>query len=481
MSLLPGQRDGSTLGARLPATLAGSRGPAFMNPGPTPPDPAAADLPAALQRAARELRAHLEGGIIPFWTANARDAEHGGYLTRFDGEGRSLGTPEKYLNKQCRLLWWFSTLARRHPANRDYAALAEHGFRFIRRHFWDERHGGWRWKVRGDGARLDDGKVVYGQSFAIYALAEHALATGDAEARRLAEATFDLLQVHGADTRHGGYLENLEPDWTPSAPGFHAGDRKSLDTHMHLLESFTVLLELTGRELHRRKLLEVAALIRDRMIDPATGCGRNQFDLAFNPVPAIAIRRTWNAERAGEAPAVPTDTTSYGHNLELAWLTRRALEVAREDAAPWAAMMRRLADHALAHGLDREHGGVFRDGTASGGPLVLEKEFWQNAEALAGFLDAWQATDDARHAEAFLNVWDFARRHFVAPCGEWRVLLDRAGRPIDGHVGNDWKAVYHTGRAALECLDRFSQVFAARKPEEGDHLEGSAAERGVRP
>lgn len=441
---------------------------------PTPQNPS---LRLELASARDQLRRHLEEGIIPFWRANAADRAHGGYLTRFDGEGRSRGTPERYLNKQCRLLWWFSALARRGRGRREHLGLAGHGFEFIRRHFWDERHGGWRWKVRADGTSLDDGKVVYGQSFAIYALAEHALATGAEASRRLAEQTFDLLQVHCADTRFGGYLENLEADWTPATAGFHAGDRKSLDTHMHLLESFTVLYELTGRELHRRKLLEVAALIRDRMVDPATGCGRNQFDLAFDPLPAIAIRRTWNAERQGQAPATPTDTTSYGHNLELAWLLRRALAVAREDPRPWEATMRGLADHALAHGLDREHGGVFRDGTATGGPLVLEKEFWQNAEALVGFLDAWQATGDGRHAEAFLRVWDFARRHFVAPCGEWRVLLDRSGHVLDGDVGNDWKAVYHTGRAALECVERLSQVFAPAMPGEGRPLGVSTGER----
>ena len=418
--------------------------------------PANLSTPPALRLATPELRRHLDDGIIPFWATRAADREHGGYLVRFDGAGRSLGTPEKYLNTQCRLLWWFSTLARDGRNRGVHLALARHGYEFIRRHFWDGTNGGWFWKVRFDGDRLDDGKVVYGQSFAIYALAEYALATGEAESRRLAEETFDLLQIRCADVRNGGYHENLEPDWVPSAAGFHGGDRKSLDSHMHLLESFTVLLELTGKEAHRRKLLEVAGIIRDRMIDSSTGCGRNQFDLTFRPIPALAIRRTWNAERHGESPAAPTDTTSYGHNVELAWLLRRALAVAGEDQTSWQPVLRGLADHAVTHGVDGEHGGVFRDGTAAGGPLVLEKEFWQNAEALVGFLDAWEASGDEQHAAAFLNVWNFARRHFIAPCGEWRVLLDRSGRILDGEVGNDWKVCYHTGRAMLECVRRLA-------------------------
>ncbi len=411
-----------------------------------------------LREAASEMQRHLEEGLIPFWMGRASDAEYGGYLTWFDEAGRSLGTSEKYLNTQCRLLWWFSALTRRYPGKPEYPALARTGFEFITRNFWDARHGGWRWKVARDGRSIDDGKVVYGQSFAIYALAEYALATGSAEAVRLAEQTFERLLTKCADTRNGGYVENLEPDWTQSAAEFHAGDRKSLDTHMHLLESFTVLYSLTRREVHRKKLLEVARLIQKHMIDPATGCGRNQFDLSFKPLPAIAIRRTWNAERQGEAPGAPTDTTSYGHNLELAWLLRRGLETAGDSLDAAFPAIRRLTEHAVAHGIDWEQGGVFRDGTASGGPLVREKEFWQNAEALVGLLDGFELFGDVRYRAAFLNVWDFARDHFIAPCGEWRILLDQAGRPLDANVGNDWKVAYHTGRALLECTERLTRL-----------------------
>ena len=419
-----------------------------------------ASLRENLGSVAAEMHAHLHGGLIPFWRERAADRDRGGYLTCFNEAGESRGTHEKYLNTQCRLLWWFATLVRSQGGATEFAALARHGFEFITRHFWDDLHGGWFWKVGGDGARLDDGKVVYGQSFAIYALSEYARAMDDPRALELADRTFDLLQVHCADPRHGGYLENLEPDWTPSAPGFAAGDRKSLDTHMHLMESFTTLYAMSRREVHRRKLLEVTQLIQARMIDPVTGCGRNQFTTDFTAIPAIAIRRTWNAERQGEAPAVPTDTTSYGHNVELAWLMRCALEIAGADLTATKPALRRLLDHAVTHGLDREHGGIFRDGTAGGGPLVLEKEFWQNAEVLVGFLDGFELFGEPRYLDAFFNVWAFARDHFIAPCGEWRVLLDRTGRPLNSDVGNDWKVSYHTGRALLECVARLERLQA---------------------
>ena len=61
------------------------------------------------------------------------------------------------------------------------------------------------------------------------------------------------------------------------------------------------LLRLDALLLSLVHLLELVDLIAEKMVDGEHGCGRNQFDLAFNPIPAIAIRRTWNAERLGEA------------------------------------------------------------------------------------------------------------------------------------------------------------------------------------
>ncbi len=411
------------------------------------------DDDAQLLRA--RLQQNLEQGVIPFWSSRAVDPAFGGYLTNFDAAGRSLPCEEKYLNTQCRLLWWFSRLSRAYPHTTEFRQHADAGRAFIIAHFWDSDHGGWRWKVRRDGSTLDDAKIVYGQSFAIYAFAEHALATGDEASLAYAAQTLSCLQSHAADGRHGGYVENLQADWTPAGSGAGGGDRKGLDTHMHLMEALTTLYRASGAEPHREKLLEVIDLIVRRMIDPSSGCGLNQFDLAWNPIDAIAIDRTWNAERGGPRPSKPIDTTSYGHNLELAWLLRDAVAAAKSGFAAYEPVFRRLVDHALERGLDAEYGGLYRDGLRDGEALVLEKEFWQQAEGLLGLIDAYVALGDARYLDAARNVWDFVERHMlVAGLGEWRVLVDRRGSPIDSNLGNPWKVSYHTGRALLESVRR---------------------------
>ena len=415
-----------------------------------------------LEKLCTEFRSSLEEGIIPFWLQRGWDQGFGGFLTNFDEHGRELPNPEKYLNTQARMIWWFSTLARHYPNRDEYKELAVKGVEFLIKYFWDMEYGGWYWKSKRDGTCLDNGKVVYGQSFAIYALAEYHRATKDNDGLKYASDTFDLLQVYCADTLRGGYYENLERDWSLAPPGFYGGDRKGLDTHMHLMEAFTTLYAASGQAIHRRKLMEVVDLINHKMIDPRTGCGRNQFDLAFIPIPAIALNRTWNAEREGESPAVPTDTTSYGHNVELAWLINRALMTAEVDAAPYRETMHHLLSHAVKHGVDWEFGGIYRDGTSLGGALIKDKEFWQNAEVLVGFLDGYENTGEIIFLDAFENVWHFVNTFMISQkVGEWHTLLNRKGEAIDPKIGNPWKVAYHSGRATLECYTRLQRLIQA--------------------
>ena len=87
---------------------------------------------------------------------------------------------------------------------------------------------------------------------------------------------------------------------------------------------------------------------------------------------------------------------------------------------------RRLAEHTLKYGLDREYGGVYRDGPHDGPALVQDKEWWQNCELMVGFLDAYEHFADDRYAEAFLAVWSFAKaKLIIRKFGERRQLLDR--------------------------------------------------------
>lgn len=413
-----------------------------------------------------DITNHLEKGIIPFWTNNAIDREYGGYITCFDKSGRETGDKDKYIVTQTRMIWGLSAYYRYYPEKKNLIEEAKQGVDFLIKYFWDKNYGGWYWKVGRTGTLIDDGKIVYGQSFAIYALSEYSIASGNPIGLEYASNTFDLLQKYCVDTYNGGYYENFEYNWVKSGEGYEGGDRKTLDVHMHLMEAFTNLYKCSNEQIHRRKLEEIISIILNRMIDRDNGCGFSQFDSAFNPIPAIDVKRTWNSEREkGAVNLNSIDTTSYGHNVEFAWLLNKASEILGKKRDFYDEIIRKIVDHCIKYGIDHQYGGVYRDGPFIGEAIVKDKEWWQNCEVLVGLLEAFEKFGDKKYFEAFLKTWYFNKKYMINDkVGEWRQLLDRKGNIIIDNIGNPWKAIYHTGRAMLECklrLERLCSKFSA--------------------
>jgi mannobiose 2-epimerase len=421
-------------------------------------------MEALRERALPQMTAHL-AGLAEFWRTRARDPE-GGFRSTFDPDGRPVPETVKSLIAQTRILWSCSALARA-TGDAAFADLAHHGMDYLATRFWDEANGGWHWLVGLDGRPVDRAKLMYGQSFGLYATCAYAQVFGDHRARELAEATFAAMHK-AVDAAHGGFFENLDPAWEPEATA--SGRRKSLDIHLHLMESFTALARLTGSPVHRRRLGQVRDLILGRMLDPSGNTGGNQFTADFEPLRPIVIDRTWIAERHGDGgasvPAPAGMTASYGHDLELGWLLGQADQLLDGDVRAHAGLVDRLAGNTLEFGYDHAAGGVYREGPPGAPASDTDKEFWQNAEALVGFLHAHQVTGREDYLAAFAKTWDFARAHLIHPdLGEWRTRTTASGQIADAALGNQWTGAYHTVRAALESVARLEAILAAGAPE----------------
>lgn len=410
-----------------------------------------------------QIQSSLQDGIIPFWLDRALDTVEGGYLTSFDQHGQFYGDGTKNIVTQSRMVWGFSALL---PYARDkdkerMREAAYHGACYLRDTFWDPTYEGFYWLLNRDGSVKDGAKLTYGQGFAIYALTAFYLAYQEEWALELASRGFVLLQSYAADTFNGGYYENIERDWSLSPAGAYAGERKSLDIHMHLLETFTLLAEATGKEIHTRKLQEVWNLINTHMVDAEKGYAYNQFDSAFTRIPAINIKRTWNDERESNEESSPLlDTTSFGHNVELSWLADYALETIGERRPEDDELLARLLDHSLALGVDKEYGGVFRDGIADQEVVVFDKEWWQNFESMVGFINGYYRYGKQEYLEAFISIWTFIKDNFLSKeFKESYQLLNRKGEVLISNLGNDWKGMYHTGRSLAESLKRLQHIM----------------------
>ena len=404
---------------------------------------------------------YLTETLLPFWIERAPDPAYGGFLTYFDRHGRPTGETTKTFLMQIRMLYTLSSAYRAGYGAGRCADLARMGADFIREHYWDREHEGWIWVADREGRPTVTDKIGYGQCFALYAFSEYYLATGDARGREAAERTYAAICKHMADTRHGGYFEIMQPDWQPARPGRYGGDRKSMDVHMHMMEALTTLYEMTGSPTHRRRLLEVIDLLCAKMVRPDSGTGYIQFSLDFRPLPAILFAVEWGRDAEPEdGQQRPLDYTSYGHNVEFAWLLLHAADVLGLERGTYAGIVRRIFDHCVAWGIDREYGGVFVEGPHAAPPTLTEKQFWQQAEVLVGMLDAYLLFGDEVYWRAFRNVYDFVFAHFVNldAGGEWYERVDRAGRPVDDALGHAWKISYHTVRSMVQVVERLRKI-----------------------
>ncbi len=410
----------------------------------------------------REAENHLINELLPFWTTRMEDKKDGGFITHFDMHGKDTGENEKSLVAQTRCIYTIASAHRAGYGEGKYATLAKHGVDFLIDKMWDSKHGGFFWMMDRKGKVKIDKKIIYGHSFAVYALSEYSLATGDSRGLEYACKVFDLLQKYCVDTMYGGYWEMFHRNWKLCGPGSQGGDRKTLDVHMHLMEAFTTLFELTGQEVHHRKLLEIIDILIYRIIHPVYKTGIPQFFKDWTIAPQIKFDIIWGWDRfSGEGQkANVTDNTCYGHNAEFAWLLRHALEILNIDADIYRDLFEKIFDHTVNNGIDTELGGVFVEGPHSGGVCDREKEFWQQAEVLIGLLDAVLMFENEKYWEAYKNVHRFVFDKMINKgIGEWFPLLSRRGEPIWTHMGHSWKINYHTVRSMIQSIKRMNKIL----------------------
>jgi mannobiose 2-epimerase len=398
------------------------------------------DPSAPLQRIETDLRQN----ILPFWINHGVDHSRGSFLGSLTNELDSDRTVERGALLTTRILWTYAAAYReyRDPA---YLAMADLAYADLNKRFLDTQHGGFFWSIAADGAVLRDRKQVYGQAFAIYALAEYHAATGRREPLDQAIATFRLIEARAREHRYGGYLEAFGRNWEPIADMrlsvVDQNDPKSQNTMLHIMEAYTNLLRVwpdTGLQQALRALVEV---MLTRIVDPATA----HLGLFF--------ANDWTLR---------SDKISYGHDIEAAWLLTRAAEALGDPALLGRVrlLVVKIAEVTLAEGVDAD-GGVINEGS-SAGFTDTNKEWWQQAEAVIGFLNAYQISREARFLAAAIRTWNFIETHLIdRRHGEWLRGVTREGRALTGQLKvSFWKCPYHNSRMGLEVVSRLRELAA---------------------
>ncbi len=387
-----------------------------------------------------EFKKELTNNILPFWIEKMQDTEHGGFYGCIDGNEILHPKANKGAVLNARILWTFSA-AYRILKKEEYLKIAERAFHYIKDYFIDQTHGGVYWELDYWGNPVNTKKQTYAQGFALYGFSEFYRATANPEALAMAKEFFFLLEKC-FDPKLGGYLEAYTHDWQPiedvRLSDKDANEKKTMNTHLHVLEPYTNLCRIWDDEQLKDAQRKLIHIFTDKILDSKT----NHLNLFFD--------EEWN---------VKSTAISYGHDIEAAWLLYEAAEVLGDKQLTdrIKTLSLKIAD-AASEGLQTDGSLIYEK---DGNHTDLERHWWVQAEAVVGYMYAHKISDNADYKEKAKQVWTYIQQSIIDKSnGEWHWsrLADGSINTRDNKAGF-WKCPYHNGRMCMEMIESFQPFY----------------------
>ncbi|MCL2388708.1 MAG: AGE family epimerase/isomerase [Defluviitaleaceae bacterium] len=384
-------------------------------------------------------KADLEGNLMKWWAENTVDEKHGGFYGAINADNTPDETADKFIVLNARLVWTYSACYDA-TKNEKYKKLAQRAYEYVATHFYDKKYGGFYTWVNYRGEPVAEHKFTYGNAFAIYGLVEYARVFNCNEAKMMAQETAKLLDANMWDIQYGGYYEMASREWqyTPNVNLLTADTRvqKTMNTHLHMVEAYTNLLRIDNSKALRSKVRELLYLILNKIV--------NRDNWHFY----LFQTRDW-------APTTPDLT--LGHDIEGSWLLYETAEALGESEA--------LADtRKVAVNMARA---AYDDGIAESGAMhteyhLHERRFsanfswWEQCEAVVGFLNAWQLTKEDKFLDAALAALEYVDKHFIdRTLGGWYAWVNNDGTPMSRLSKADgYTCPYHNARMSIEVMRR---------------------------
>jgi cellobiose epimerase len=390
----------------------------------------------ALEFYEADLKVEL-ANILDYWLKYSGDSIYGGFIGRVDNNNIRDYSAPKGAVLNARILWSFSAAYNLNP-RAEYLDIATRSFNYIVEHFLDKQYGGVYWTVTPLGVPLETKKQVYAIAFAIYAFSEYFKASKNEAAKQNATELFSVLTSKAFDGEKGGYFEAFTADWQPIADlrlsSKDANEKKTMNTHLHILEAYTTLYGIWNDgalEDHIRRLIQN---FLDHIVDK-----KGHLILFFD--------ENWNKK---------SNTISYGHDIEAAWLLLEAAEAIGDRQ-----LIDKVKDvsiklsHGACEGLAK-NGGMHYEYEPENQHLITEKHWWVQAEAMVGFFNAYQLTQEDHFLEKSIGVWLYTSHNILdSKNGEWFWGVSDDGRVMaDQDKIGHWKCPYHNSRACIEIIRR---------------------------
>lgn len=382
-----------------------------------------------------------KNNLLNFYLENSIDKDNGGFYGEVNISNQPDPAADKSLILNSRILWSFSS-AYRKDKKASYKKAADRAYNYLLDNFEDQKYGGFYWLLDSEGNPLKTKKQIYGQAFSVYALSEYFKAFNKDETLKKAVDTFALIENKSYDVKYGGYFEAYSRKWEQienmSLSKKDLNSAKSMNTHLHILEAYTNLYRVWSDPELKAKLEELLEIILNKIIDQKIYCFKLFFD------------EQWNAK---------SETVSFGHDIEGSWLIYEAAEVLGEqyllDFAEEFSL--KMAAEVLENGR-AEDGSIYYE--FEGGNFDKDRHWWPQAEALVGFLNAYQLSGSEEFLEAALKVWNYILKNLIDhEKGGWYWLISEENKISQKAKINPWKSSYHNSRACYQAAERLKTIM----------------------
>lgn len=414
-----------------------------------------------------EMFINLKESILENWYPLVIDETEGGYFSNVSYDWKIEPQQDKMVVSQARHIWTTSKAAAflDDPVYIDYA---EHGYNFLKEEMWDKEFGG-LFQIRSRSGKYSeyngwrDEKRTYGNAFGIYGLASLFNLTGNEEVLEFAKEIYYWIEEHSYDPEYKGYFQFITNDGKPfgkdDAYKSIAGDNnevgyKDQNSSIHLLEAYTELYNVWKDPQLKEKLHSILCLIRDKMTTE-----KGYLNLFFN--------NNWTPVSFKNAPEdvrkanYGLDHVSFGHDYETAFLMLEASHMLGiENDTTTLKVAKKMMDHALENGFDRNVGGFYDAGyyfNDSDKCTIIKdtKNWWAQAEGLNSLLIFSNLfPDEKKYRYAFLNQWQYIKKYILDnENGDWfEGGIDKEPHFKTGPKSQIWKCTYHTSRALMNCI-----------------------------
>ncbi|WIV12871.1 MULTISPECIES: AGE family epimerase/isomerase [Clostridia] len=387
------------------------------------------------------LKSHIFT-ILNFYYPQCMDDKNEGYYNCFLDDGTICDYNTKHLISTTRFIYDFSvgSIIGNQPGW--YVRALSQGLSFLQKNHLDHKNGGYYWILR-DQRVEDPTKFAYGHAFVLLSAARAAQA-GMAQATKIIEYTYNVLEKHFWEPRYRLYKDEISADWSVVSP------YRGQNSNMHMCEAMMAAYDATSNVKYLQRAYDLAKSVTVKLAAQSGGMIWENF------YPDWTIDWTYYEKDESLQQFRPTGFVP-GHQIEWSKLLLLLERYYHED---WMLERAKYLYHAgLSKGFDPQYGGVFYLLSRDGAVINTDKIYWVLAETIGASALMAVRKNSQYYWDVYNSMFRYCWSYMIDTVyGGWYNILNREGKRYSNIKSPLTKTDYHPIANCYETIRALSLI-----------------------